>query len=239
MRGTPQQIIEKYTQLARDAMVSNDRVAAENFQQHSEHYTRMLGEAQREQDARRDQQDGQQNRPRDRQDGGYDNGDDGNDSRDDNRDTRDDNRDRDSRDDNRDRDTRNDTRDRNDTRGNRNDNRRDNDANQRRGNDQPDLIEDPIHSDPQPHVSDYAAPRRSAASEVIGEAPAADSGLVETPESKDTGESKPKPARAPRPRKPRVKAPKPEAETGAATPSDTPAEPAVDSGSNGSTEAAE
>jgi Domain of unknown function (DUF4167) len=57
VRGTPQQIIEKYTQLARDAQLSNDRVAAENFQQHAEHYTRLLGEAQRELDARREQQE--------------------------------------------------------------------------------------------------------------------------------------------------------------------------------------
>lgn len=48
VRGTPQQIIEKYQILARDAQLSNDRVAAENFMQHAEHYTRMLGEAQRE-----------------------------------------------------------------------------------------------------------------------------------------------------------------------------------------------
>lgn len=48
VRGTPQQIIEKYLFLARDAQLSNDRVAAENFNQHAEHYTRMLGEAQRE-----------------------------------------------------------------------------------------------------------------------------------------------------------------------------------------------
>jgi hypothetical protein len=48
VRGTPQQIIEKYLFLARDAQLSNDRVAAENFLQHAEHYTRMLGEAQRE-----------------------------------------------------------------------------------------------------------------------------------------------------------------------------------------------
>ena len=48
VRGTPQQIIEKYQLLARDAQLSNDRVAAENFQQHAEHYTRMLAEAQRE-----------------------------------------------------------------------------------------------------------------------------------------------------------------------------------------------
>ncbi|MHA3978578.1 DUF4167 domain-containing protein [Halovulum sp. GXIMD14794] len=49
VRGTPQQIIEKYQTLARDAQLSGDRVAAENFQQHSEHYTRMLNDAQREQ----------------------------------------------------------------------------------------------------------------------------------------------------------------------------------------------
>ncbi|TKA94000.1 DUF4167 domain-containing protein, partial [Cereibacter changlensis] len=48
VRGTPTQIIEKYLFLARDAQLSNDRVAAENFLQHAEHYTRMLGEAQRE-----------------------------------------------------------------------------------------------------------------------------------------------------------------------------------------------
>ena len=63
VRGTPQQIIEKYNQLARDAQLSNDRVAAENFQQHAEHYLRMLGEAQKEQDQRREQQE-QENRQR-------------------------------------------------------------------------------------------------------------------------------------------------------------------------------
>lgn len=57
VRGTPQQIIEKYSQLARDATLSNDRVAAENFQQHSEHYTRMHAEAQREIDAKREVQE--------------------------------------------------------------------------------------------------------------------------------------------------------------------------------------
>jgi hypothetical protein len=58
VRGTPQQIIDKYNQLARDAQLGNDRVAAENFQQHAEHYLRLLGEAQREQEARREQQQG-------------------------------------------------------------------------------------------------------------------------------------------------------------------------------------
>lgn len=63
VRGTPQQIIDKYTQLERDAQLSNDRVAAENFQQHAEHYTRMLSEAQHEQDTRREEQE-RQNRER-------------------------------------------------------------------------------------------------------------------------------------------------------------------------------
>ena len=48
VRGTPQQIIEKYMSLTHDSMLSGDRVAAENFQQHAEHYSRMLIEAQRE-----------------------------------------------------------------------------------------------------------------------------------------------------------------------------------------------
>ena len=56
-RGTPQQIIDKYNQLARDSQLSNDRVSTENFQQHAEHYVRLLSEAQREMDARREQQD--------------------------------------------------------------------------------------------------------------------------------------------------------------------------------------
>jgi hypothetical protein len=47
VRGTPQQIIDKYQVLARDAQVSGDWVAAENYLQHAEHYARLLGEAQR------------------------------------------------------------------------------------------------------------------------------------------------------------------------------------------------
>lgn len=66
VRGTPQQIIDKYNQLARDAQLAGDRVAMENFQQHSEHYTRMLAEAQREQEARREAQE-QQHRDRQQQ----------------------------------------------------------------------------------------------------------------------------------------------------------------------------
>lgn len=65
VRGTPQQIIEKYQLLARDAQLSNDRVAAENFLQHAEHYTRLLSEAQREMAAEQEarQQQFQQSAP--------------------------------------------------------------------------------------------------------------------------------------------------------------------------------
>ncbi|MEO0771986.1 MAG: DUF4167 domain-containing protein [Pseudomonadota bacterium] len=63
VRGTPQQIIDKYNQLARDAQLAGDRVNAENFQQHAEHYLRMLSVAQKEQDAKREEQE-RQNRER-------------------------------------------------------------------------------------------------------------------------------------------------------------------------------
>ena len=63
VRGTPQQIIDKYNQLARDAQLSGDRVSTENFQQHAEHYLRLLSVAQKEQDARREEQE-RQNRER-------------------------------------------------------------------------------------------------------------------------------------------------------------------------------
>ena len=48
VRGTPQQIIDKYQSLAHDSQLSGDRVSAENFQQHSEHYARLLLEAQKD-----------------------------------------------------------------------------------------------------------------------------------------------------------------------------------------------
>ena len=46
VRGTPQQIIEKYLSLARDKATSGDRVMSESFLQHAEHYVRILGAAQ-------------------------------------------------------------------------------------------------------------------------------------------------------------------------------------------------
>lgn len=63
VRGTPQQIVEKYTQLHRDSLLARDSVNSENFAQHAEHYTRLLAEAQKEIDAKREEQE-KQNRER-------------------------------------------------------------------------------------------------------------------------------------------------------------------------------
>ncbi|MDI2090800.1 DUF4167 domain-containing protein [Commensalibacter oyaizuii] len=42
LRGTAQQLHEKYLQHGRDALSSGDRVAAESFFQYAEHYSRIL-----------------------------------------------------------------------------------------------------------------------------------------------------------------------------------------------------
>ncbi len=60
VRGTPQQIIEKYRALAHDALLADDRVSAESFQQHAEHYARLLLKAQRQQAERQAEQQAQQ-----------------------------------------------------------------------------------------------------------------------------------------------------------------------------------
>jgi hypothetical protein len=49
IRGNAYQVFERYVALAREAQASGDRVAAENFYQHAEHYFRImnaLGEGQ-------------------------------------------------------------------------------------------------------------------------------------------------------------------------------------------------
>ena len=46
VRGTALHIAEKYVQLARDAQSSGDRVQAENYLQHAEHYFRIVNAAQ-------------------------------------------------------------------------------------------------------------------------------------------------------------------------------------------------
>lgn len=42
IRGNAYQVLEKYLALARDAQAAGDRVAAENFYQHAEHYYRLI-----------------------------------------------------------------------------------------------------------------------------------------------------------------------------------------------------
>ena len=49
IRGTAAHVYEKYLQLARDANAAGDRVAAENYLQHAEHYYRILASAQPQQ----------------------------------------------------------------------------------------------------------------------------------------------------------------------------------------------
>lgn len=59
IRGSAQQIAEKYTNLARDAQSAGDRVIAENYLQHAEHYNRIIAAAQAQmpQQQNRDQRD--------------------------------------------------------------------------------------------------------------------------------------------------------------------------------------
>lgn len=45
VRGTAQQVLEKYLALARDASSAGDRVTAENYYQHAEHYFRVISNA--------------------------------------------------------------------------------------------------------------------------------------------------------------------------------------------------
>lgn len=45
VRGNASQLLEKYKQLARDAHQAGDRVAAEYYLQHAEHYFRVLNDA--------------------------------------------------------------------------------------------------------------------------------------------------------------------------------------------------
>ncbi len=46
IRGNARQVAERYLQLAHDAHVGSDAVAAENYLQHAEHYLRLWAAAQ-------------------------------------------------------------------------------------------------------------------------------------------------------------------------------------------------
>ncbi len=66
IRGNAHQVYEKYLALARDANASGDRVSAEGYYQHAEHYFRILSDSTDPQSAQRQQQRGREN-GRDRQ----------------------------------------------------------------------------------------------------------------------------------------------------------------------------
>ena len=212
VRGTPQQIIDKYQLLARDAQLSGDRVAAENFLQHSEHYTRMLNEAQlemaREADQRRDQPGSQQGGG---QQGGQSNNGYGQNRRNDGRDESDDQSDSgDGRQDNR-QDNRQDTRQDNRPEP-RHDNRQDarpeprgEQRSEPRAEPRPDQPREPRpewkerrnnrRPDERRNRRDAGDPRDGAQAEVAGSEQPSESMLVETPESRAPAETAVQPQR--------------------------------------------
>jgi hypothetical protein len=189
VRGTPQQIIEKYSQLARDAQLSNDRVAAENFQQHAEHYTRMLGEAQREQDARREQQEQQQQHQQQREPQ-HSGSRDGNQNRDnqgrDNQARDNQNRDHQGRDNNQNRDNQN-----RDTQ-----NRDTQNRDRRSDTPQSEPAAPPLRAENSNDLQNAPQPDLASGADVLNVSTESDNNLVETPESA------PKPKRSTRSRKP-------------------------------------
>src|ERR1700744_3311146 len=69
VRGTAQQLFEKYLQLGRDATSSGDRVMAEGYFQHAEHYFRILN-AMNQAAQQNQQQNGGQRRPYNGEEGG-------------------------------------------------------------------------------------------------------------------------------------------------------------------------
>ena len=60
IRGSASHVYEKYLQLARDANSAGDRVMAENYLQHAEHYFRLMSAAQAAQQSQQQQSQQQQ-----------------------------------------------------------------------------------------------------------------------------------------------------------------------------------
>jgi hypothetical protein len=60
IRGTAQQLFEKYLQLGRDATSSGDRVMAEGYFQHAEHYFRIINAINQAQQSQHNGANGQQ-----------------------------------------------------------------------------------------------------------------------------------------------------------------------------------
>ena len=68
IRGTAQTVADKYMSLARDAQSSGDRVMAENYLQHAEHYNRIIAAAQAQIQERHQRDDRDQSRDDDNDD---------------------------------------------------------------------------------------------------------------------------------------------------------------------------
>lgn len=63
IRGTAQQLFEKYLQLGRDATSSGDRVMAEGYFQHAEHYFRIINAINQAQQGQHQQPNGHAPQP--------------------------------------------------------------------------------------------------------------------------------------------------------------------------------
>lgn len=63
IRGNAHQVMEKYLALGRDAFSQGDRVAAENFYQHAEHYLRLINAYNQSQPAPRRSEDATESQP--------------------------------------------------------------------------------------------------------------------------------------------------------------------------------
>ena len=66
VRGTVQQVYDKYLTLARDATSSGDRIGAENYYQHAEHYYRIIAVQQENAEQRQENRDGSRDNMRNR-----------------------------------------------------------------------------------------------------------------------------------------------------------------------------
>lgn len=66
VRGTVQQVHDKYLTLARDATSSGDRIGAENYYQHAEHYYRIIAIQQENAEQRQENREGARDNMRNR-----------------------------------------------------------------------------------------------------------------------------------------------------------------------------
>jgi len=86
VRGTAQQVLEKYQSLARDAFSSGDRILAEGYLQHAEHYYRILNADNDGQNKDQNRDNGRNRSSRGNRDEDFDDNDDNDNDSDDNED---------------------------------------------------------------------------------------------------------------------------------------------------------